>query len=143
MDIVCRAFIFRGNKILLCKQKKPSRDFWTLPGGSVEKGETLEECIRREMFEEIGIKLETEQMLFVRELINPSRHRIEFYFLMKNPKDIGILNKLKPCNEIGQAVFFDIKDLNSVVFKPDCLPELVHEIINKTGTFPRYLGNIR
>ena len=42
------------NQILLIKKKV--NDYWERPGGNVEVGETLEECIVREVKEEIGIK---------------------------------------------------------------------------------------
>lgn len=142
MENACRAFIFWKNKILLCRQKEPWRDFWTLPGGCIERGETLEECVVREVFEETGIKLRIDQLLFVRELINSSRHRIEFYFLMKEPENQDVFERVKPYNEIGEVVFFEIGELNTVELKPDCLPRLVQEILDKSGTFPRYLGNI-
>lgn len=142
MEIACRAFVFWGNKILLCKQKYPYRNFWTLPGGSVEKGELLEECIIREVFEETGVKLEIDQLLYIRELINSSRHRIEFYFLMKEPMNQKTFERIRPCNEIGEVSFWRIDELKVVDIKPDCLPLLIQEVFDKSGTFPRYLGNI-
>ena len=45
---------WRG-RILLCRHEKPGREYWLLPGGGVNSGETLMEALRREVAEEVGI----------------------------------------------------------------------------------------
>ena len=46
-------------QILLCKRDiSPRRGFWTIPGGFMEKGESLEECAIRETREEAGATVE-------------------------------------------------------------------------------------
>ena len=141
LENACRAFILHERKILLCKQKM--RNFWTLPGGSVKEGETLVECISREIIEEIGIKLQIEQMLFIRELINSSRHRIEFYFSTKRQDNSQFYEEISPCNEIVEARFFTLEELRFIRLKPVCLPDLIREAFNQTSVFPRYLGNVK
>ncbi len=50
------AVVFRGEDVLLVRRgQEPARDSWSLPGGLVELGETLEEAIRRELAEETGL----------------------------------------------------------------------------------------
>jgi ADP-ribose pyrophosphatase YjhB (NUDIX family) len=46
---------FCGNKLVVAYSKK--NDSWTLVGGSIEHGETYEECLRREVKEESNMKI--------------------------------------------------------------------------------------
>lgn len=49
--------VFRDGLVLLATRTKPPADqLWSLPGGKVEAGETLEEAALRELEEEVGIK---------------------------------------------------------------------------------------
>lgn len=43
------------DRILLCRHEKPGREYWLLPGGGVNSGESLVEALRRELAEEVGI----------------------------------------------------------------------------------------
>jgi ADP-ribose pyrophosphatase YjhB (NUDIX family) len=45
---------WRG-RVLLCRHEKPGKEYWLLPGGGVEAGESLVEALHRELQEEIGI----------------------------------------------------------------------------------------
>ena len=56
MDVVC-ALLERKGHFLVCKRPldKDSGGLWEFPGGKVEPGETNEEAIMREVYEELGI----------------------------------------------------------------------------------------
>lgn len=54
--ISCRAIVVNDGKILLSHESKTG--FYMSPGGSLEDGETLEECCIRELKEETGFIVE-------------------------------------------------------------------------------------
>lgn len=60
MIVVSAAIIHRDDKILITQrlEGKHMEFLWEFPGGKVEEGESPEECIVREIMEELGIKIE-------------------------------------------------------------------------------------
>jgi len=61
---VTAAIIQRRGKILIA-QRKPDGllgGLWEFPGGTQEKGESLEECLRREIREELGVEIEVGEL---------------------------------------------------------------------------------
>ena len=50
------AIIVKNNKVLLIHRRKQGREYWVFPGGGIEKGETPEEAIIREVKEETGLE---------------------------------------------------------------------------------------
>ena len=59
---------------------------YALPGGHLEFGESLAECLSREFYEETGLNVEAEKLVYVHEnfylLKGVTTHEIGFYFLV-------------------------------------------------------------
>jgi len=57
--------ILREDQILLIKHRehKSGRAYWIIPGGGCEAGESEEDCVCREMFEETGLTVSVECLL--------------------------------------------------------------------------------
>ena len=53
----CIAFIYNKQEQILMQQRKYPYGKWGLPGGLMELGESTEETVRREIFEETGLTL--------------------------------------------------------------------------------------
>jgi 8-oxo-dGTP diphosphatase len=47
-----------NDRILLCRHEKPGKEYWLLPGGGVQSGESLVDALNRELWEELGISEE-------------------------------------------------------------------------------------
>jgi len=50
------AILRREGRVLLCRHEKPGREYWLLPGGGVNLGESLVAALQRELAEECGIE---------------------------------------------------------------------------------------
>lgn len=60
MQQVVNCILQRGDQLLLLL--KPRRGWWVAPGGKVERGESLGEAVRREVFEETGLTIDAPQL---------------------------------------------------------------------------------
>ncbi len=84
------AVIIEDGKLLLVRRAaEPSKDKWSIPGGSVEWGEPLVEALKREVREETGLEIEVGQVAGVFDLIirderdKPRRHYVIIDFLSR------------------------------------------------------------
>lgn len=92
-----KAIIIRDDHLLSLRiAPDADGDWYVLPGGGQEPGETLHDTMRRECLEEIGIDVDVGELAFVREYVGPNHefahkdghvHRIEFMFICRIPDD--------------------------------------------------------
>ena len=87
------AIIINNGSLLLMHRKKPDREYYVLPGGSVESGETPEETCIREVQEETGLVVTLEKKLASID----NGGRMEHYFLTSSAQ--GALAISKPESE--------------------------------------------
>lgn len=78
------ALILKGDQILLIQRgREPDRGRWSIPGGGVELGETLQEAARREVREECGLEVEIREIADIYDLIIPDdQGHIRFHYVL-------------------------------------------------------------
>ncbi len=110
--------------ILLCRHEKPGKEYWLLPGGGVDSGESLVDALQRELTEEIGLsdEIPLEGPVAIVDSISPQRsfaakHVVHIIFA-------GDLTgrSLEQVESHDAAVrghrLFNLEDLDGVVLHP-------------------------
>lgn len=77
----CRGIVIQDGNILLSREEKT--DWWLIPGGGIEEGESLKQCCEREVLEETGYIVEAgEQFLTLNEYYEEYKY-VSHYFICK------------------------------------------------------------
>ena len=94
INIRVGAIIMKGNKFLMVGNQKD--EYLYSVGGRIQFGESAEEAVVREVFEETGVRLEVDRLGFVHENFfygdygkkeDKLIYEISFFFYMKTPDD--------------------------------------------------------
>jgi len=101
------AAIVRDGEVLLVKRKhEPLRGQWSLPGGAVEAGETLQACLTREMREETGLEIEVGPVVEVLDRItHDAEGRVAFHFVLIDYLCRPVGGALRPGSDVEEAAF--------------------------------------
>lgn len=125
MKTVAAAILIRDNKIFIAQrpQGKSLAHFWELPGGKQEPGETLPECLKRELSEELNINAEIGDF-FMTSVYKYDFGTIELhsYFATVSPEQKVI------SNEHENTAWVSPQELSSYNFAPADI-----EIITQLG----------
>lgn len=78
------ALILQDHNILLVKRKnEPGKGRWSIPGGTVELGESLKDAVVREVYEETGLVVEVYELLDIIEVIRKDNDgNIVFHYVI-------------------------------------------------------------
>ncbi len=123
--IRCRAIIFYDGKLLVMRMH--TNKFYALPGGKMEPGETMQECTKREITEELGIVPQIGRLLFTNNYIeNNGDQSIEFFFEVTNGVDYLDEKNLKGTHsfEFNDIYWADKDDSKTI------LPKKIQEYLN-------------
>ncbi|MBR5419664.1 MAG: NUDIX domain-containing protein [Lachnospiraceae bacterium] len=126
------AILVRDGKMLFVKSMYGG--YYYMVGGGVKIGETSEECVEREVFEECGARCRAERLAIVCENIFPGKggplqgkdcHVLEFYYLMTVPEDAVF----EQANDEGELLeWIPVEDIPKQDIRPAFLRERLKEV---------------
>lgn len=134
----------RGELLITRRRLEPGKGTLDLPGGFADIGETLEECIAREVKEETGLTVTTVKPFCTL----PNKYRYSGF-------DVPTLDAffectvestatLKASDDAEDAQWLPLDDIHTEQFGLRSVRHALHEYIegerNKNDIFPKYLG---
>lgn len=121
MEVRVAGVLIHDGKLLMAKHCKKGDEYWVLPGGHVEKRETLAEALEREFLEETCLSVETGDILFINDFIRkkpaPKRHVINLQIEV-SARDLSPL-AVVPQHALTELRFFDADELEKLLIRPD------------------------
>lgn len=103
------AVIIQEGRVVLVKRRyEPLAGRWSLPGGTLELGETLEAGLAREMQEETGLDVEVGPVIevFDRILLDEAQ-RVRFHFVLVDYLCWPIAGDLRAGSDVDEAIAVD------------------------------------
>jgi 8-oxo-dGTP diphosphatase len=80
---VSAAIVREGKVLVVRRARPPAHGLYTLPGGVVELGETLDQAVAREVREETGLDIEPVALAGFREtVVRDAAERVERHFVI-------------------------------------------------------------
>ncbi|HEX6461655.1 MAG TPA: NUDIX domain-containing protein [Candidatus Saccharimonadales bacterium] len=97
--------VIKDKKVMLARSKKNAEVFYML-GGKYEPGETDEECLKREVAEEVGCTIKPGSLRFLHEFEAPAHGDTPRYLIER--VYIGeLIGEPTPQSEIAEIRYFD------------------------------------
>ena len=101
-----------GQVVLIRRRYEPLAGQWSLPGGAVELGETLEASVVREMREETGLDVEVGPVIEVFDRITlDDARRIRYHYVLVDYLCWIVGGKLRAGSDVDDAVLVDPSQL--------------------------------
>jgi len=127
--------IFQGPRVLLAKRSKdPGKGTWSLPGGGVELGETLEEALKREILEETALEIRIGGLVRVLDrIMRDEKGAVRFHYVLVDYWGWVRGGSPRAGSDASQIRFVDVTELDVLDIHKE-VKDTIFQAIKKRNT---------
>jgi len=131
--VKARAVILIDSRLIVAAQRRRGRTELSLPGGRVNRNESVLDAVQREVAEETGLQVLPGRLLYVSEIVRSVRsHDLELVFLAET-SGVPRLNGFRA---------LDLDDAERPEVRPPILDLIARDLASQWRDTPRWLGNL-
>ena len=110
------AILLRRDRILMAQRgKQPLKGWWSLPGGALETGESLEHAVQREVREETGLEVRPLRVFEIFErIMHDTEGRTEYHYVLIDYLCRVTGGKLRPGDDVCAVEWVRRPDLRKL-----------------------------
>jgi 8-oxo-dGTP diphosphatase len=148
-----KAIIIQNGQLLAIKKRDDQGDYYILPGGGQEYGETLDAAVKRECLEEVGMEVEVGHLVFVRDYIAKNHmfasdekhlqlHQVELMFLCTVKSESETHEATQPDDGQIGVEWLPLETIGDVRLYPQAMLPYLQNWNGRDASYPIYLGDV-
>ncbi len=128
------AIMVRDGCVLLARRgKPPGLGKWSVPGGAVNVGESLEAAARREVREECGVEVElTDTLEVIQRITRDDAQRVRFHYVIVDYVARWLSGEPRPSEEASEVRWVRPEDLDALDMTPGTA-DVIRRMLRKAG----------
>ncbi len=127
------AVLIENEKVLCISCRYEDGEYFLFPGGGLEAGETMEETVVREMFEETGLIVKTKKLIYVNDWIKDRKANLRVLNMFFLVERIGgdIIHGEKDGGKVKEIKWISLEDLQKIDLRPKYVAQKLLEDYSK------------
>jgi ADP-ribose pyrophosphatase YjhB (NUDIX family) len=132
-----------GTVLIVKRKYEPLAGQWSIPGGGVELGETLDACVAREILEETGLEIEVGPVIEVLDrIMRDEDGSVRYHFVLVDYLCWPTGGELRAGSDVAEVRFVDPSELEPFQLA-SITTDVIHRALELDRTGDRALRPVR